>query len=116
MKRRVLITGTLISATLAICVVYVIAGCKNKDIIVMSAKATNGESARIVAYNDSILGTYAADLVCLSANGSIIKRRNLIRSRDSIEDVRIEFYSLDFKGDEVVLGAKGTYYHGTNVF
>jgi len=108
-----LIIGILL---FVICVICILSGCKGPDNVVMTAKSPKGESASIVAYLDSVLVTYSADLIIRSPDGRVIQRMNLIRRRDGIEEFQEEFSSLEFKDDAVHLGAKGERYHGPNEF
>jgi len=116
MKRHVLIKGIIILAVLVVAGASMISSCNRQDVLVLTAQSPDGESASVVAFKDSLLGTYAADLIVRAGDGRIIHRANLIRHRDSIEDVKIEFFSLEFKGDVLNLGTRGTHYHGTNQF
>jgi len=91
----------------------VLCGCKKESVVVRTAKSSGGITAEIIAYRDSIVfGTYSADLLLRSTNGQIFQQTNLITSRDSVEDMVIEFLSLDFKSNTVHLGAKGVHYRG----
>ena len=116
MNRRTFGGSMIGVALLALVLTCVLSGCNRRDVVVMTTKSPKGESASIVAHKDSILGTYSADLILCSSDGRIIQRTNLVQSRDDIEDVRIEFLSLEFRGDAVHLVAKGLHYHGTNEF
>jgi hypothetical protein len=91
-------------------------GCKRQDTVVRTASSASGDSASIVAYRDSILGTYSADLVIHSRDGRIILRTNLIQSRDSIEDIPIEFFSLKFNANVVQIGTRAVHYRGPTEF
>jgi hypothetical protein len=63
-----------------------------------------------------VFGTYSADLILYARDGSEVERKNLIRARDAIEDVRVEFISLELREGTVHLSAQGNHYHGTNEF
>lgn len=102
-------------ALFALGVACSISGCKRQDVPVRTTKSITGKSASIVAYKDSIIfGSYSADLVLHSVDGRVVLRTNLIQGRDGIEDIPIEFFSLEFTNDVVHIGTQGIHYHGTN--
>src|SRR6185369_15625711 len=71
MKRLRSIVPITVVALLAIGGACVTSGCKGSDVVVRSAQSTSGDSACIVAYMDSVLGSYAADLILSSTNGRV---------------------------------------------
>jgi hypothetical protein len=96
--------------------IFGILGCKRHDIVVRAITSPSGQSASIVAYKDGFFGEYSADLVIYGNGGVLVYRTNLLRNRDAIEDVPIEFFSLEIKSNLVILGAKGDHYHGITNF
>jgi hypothetical protein len=86
-----------------------------KEVPVCLVYSSQNEAVAVVAYRDSILGTYGADIVVVS-NEHTIARTCLLRSRDCIEDVAIEFPNIEIKGREVILGGTGVHYKGTRQF
>ena len=112
MKRAIIVVALLI-----ICGVITLFFYKGADVTVLETKSPAGVSAIIYGYRDGlILGMWSADLMVRSKDGQIILRTNLLRGRDALEDIRIEFLSLEFRGDAVHLDARGVHYQGTNEF
>lgn len=105
--------GIALLMTILVCIVT---GYQKRDVVIVTANSPNGQSASIVAHKDSILGTYSADLIFCSADGKELQRKNLIQSRDDIEDVRVEFVALEFRDGAVRLNSRGLHYHGSNEF
>jgi len=112
-KRRNWLIGII---TLSIAIVLTMAFHKGHDVVIITAKSSDGKSANIVGYKDGPYEAYSADLILYAADGKIVQRTNLIQGRDAMEDIPIEFLSLEFKDEVVHLKAAGNHYHGTNKF
>lgn len=105
-----------LSSGLGIVALSILGACSGKDIPVRTSANPDGVTATILAYHDGILGTCAADLVLRAPGGAILLRTNLLRGRDSIEDVRLEFGALSFRDGVVQLTAQKIHYHGPESF
>lgn len=93
-------------------------GCqKPVEKTMLQARQPDGDSAKIVTYSDSrILNTIRADLVVSEAGGAVVFRTNLLRNRDSVEDVKMEFSSIQYIEDTVYLTASQKLYKGDTIF
>jgi hypothetical protein len=115
-KRRNLGRWLIGLTIVSIAVVLTLAFHKGRDVVMMNSKSSDGKSASIVGYKDGLYEAYSADLILYAPDGKIAQRTNLIQGRDAMEDIPIEFLSLEFKDEVVHLKAAGNHYHGTNKF
>ena len=95
------------------CFTLVLLACDGKRTVVLSTTRDSDRTvASVVAYPDSLFGTVGADLVVKDSDGQILLSTNLLRSRDDIEDVRIEFSQLAFSDSGIRLESRGVHYKG----
>jgi len=112
LKTLLVIMGFIAAIMFLLCMVM-----RNKKTVIRSIEMPNGGVASIVSRIDSaLLLTYRADLVFFSTKGYIVYETNLLRNRDSIEDIRNEFISLEAYERVLNLKATGNHYRGTNIF
>ena len=85
------------------------------DTVIIEAKSPT-ISACIVSYVDNILGTRGADLIIRSAKGNVISRTQLLKGMDCIEDIQIEFSSMEIRSKSVYITSVSNHYNGKTEF
>lgn len=120
MKRfvvRLLVNFFALATALVALVVILLAPLLPKRYVPMfSARAPDGTTAAICAYRENLNGQFGADLVIRSATGQLLRKTNLLRSRDAIEDIPNEFTRLEYASNAFQLTSLSNHYHGPTVF